>query len=283
MIGKGLIFLGSILLLTGSVFGQQKITVSGYVSEKGTGEPIIGATILIKGLQGVGTVTDINGNYTLGNVSTDATLVFSFVGMKTVERPVNGKKVIDVVMEEDSKLMDEVVVVGYGVQRKSDLTGAVTTLKSDELLKSPVANVANALQGKVSGVLVSANGTPGSEPEVKIRGIGTTNNSSPLYVVDGMLVNDIGFLNSHDIASMEILKDASATAIYGSRGANGVIIVTTKQGRQGKPTLSITGSEGFQVVSDRLKMANASQDKLVRRNFSHCFRAGLSGEPERWK
>lgn len=259
MIGKGLIFLGSILLLAGTVFGQEKITVTGNVSEKGTGEPIIGATILIKGLPGVGTITDIDGNYTLANVATDATLVFSFVGMKTVEQPVNGRRVIDVVMVEDSKLIDEVVVVGYGIQRKSDLTGAVTTIKSDELLKSPVSNAANALQGKVSGVMVSANGTPGSDPEVKIRGIGTTNNSNPLYVVDGMLVNDIGFLNSHDIASMEILKDASATAIYGSRGANGVIIVTTKQGRKGKPTLSITGSEGFQVVSDRLKMADASQ------------------------
>lgn len=112
MIGKGLIFLGSVLLLAGTVFGQGKITVSGTVSEKGTGEPVIGATILIKGLQGVGTVTNIDGNYTLGNVAPDATLVFSFVGMKTVEQPVNGRKIIDVVMEEDSKLMDEVVVVG---------------------------------------------------------------------------------------------------------------------------------------------------------------------------
>lgn len=259
MIVKWLFFLGCILLLTEGVFGQNKINVSGKVTEKSSGEPVIGATILVKGLQGVGTVTNIDGDYTLNNVSSDATLIYSFVGLTTEERTVEGRKVIDVALAEDPRLIDEVIVVGYGVQRKSDLTGAVSSLKSDELQKTSVANVANALQGKVSGVMVLSNGTPGSEPEVKIRGIGTTNNSSPLYVVDGMLVNDIGFLNSHDIASMEVLKDASATAIYGSRGANGVIIVTTKQGRQGKPSLSITGSEGFQVVSDRLNMANASQ------------------------
>lgn len=259
MKAKGLFFLGCILFLAGIASGQDRIKVSGRVTEKGTGEPVIGATILVKGLKGVGTVTDIDGQYTLANVLPDATLVYSFVGLMTVEQPVGGRKMINVVMAEDPKLIDDVVVVGYGVQRKSDLTGAVSSLKTAELENISVANVANALQGKVSGVMVSSNGTPGSAPEVKIRGIGTTNNSSPLYVVDGMLLDDIGFLNNHDIASMEILKDASATAIYGSRGANGVIIVTTKQGRPGKTVLNFTGSEGFQVVGDRLKMADASQ------------------------
>lgn len=255
---KTVLILGIMLFWAGVVFGQSGITVTGQVTEKGTGEPIIGATVAIKG-QSIGTTTDIDGYYTLRNVPSDAILVFSFVGLKPVEQSVQGRTVINVEMEEDSKLIDEVVVVGYGVQRKSDLTGAVASIKSDELQKTAVANVANALQGRVSGVMVSTNGSPGSEPEVKIRGIGTTNNSSPLYVVDGMFVNDIGFLNSHDIASMEVLKDASATAIYGSRGANGVIIVTTKQGSKGRPVLTITGSEGFQVVSDRLKMCDAEQ------------------------
>lgn len=255
---KRVFILGIILLLSGVVFGQGRIMVTGQATEKGTGEPIIGATVVIKGTT-QGTTTDFDGFYTLKDVPEDATLVFSFVGLKTVEEVVGNRAVINVQMTEDSKLIDEVVIVGYGVQRKSDLTGAVASIKSDELQKTSVANVANALQGRVSGVMVSSNGAPGSEPEVKIRGIGTTNNSSPLYVVDGMFVNDIGFLNSHDIASMEVLKDASATAIYGSRGANGVIIVTTKQGGKGKPVLTITGSEGFQVVSDRLKMANAEQ------------------------
>lgn len=258
MKGKRFFILGVMLLLSEVIFGQTGIPVTGQVTEKGTGEPIIGATVVIKG-QSIGTTTDVDGFYTLKDVPSEATLVFSFVGLKTVEQSVAGRRVINVQMEEDSRLIDEVVVVGYGVQRKSDLTGAVASVKSDELQKTSVANVANALQGRVSGVMVSSNGTPGSEPEVKIRGIGTTNNSSPLYVVDGMFVNDIGFLNSHDIASMEVLKDASATAIYGSRGANGVIIVTTKQGGKGKPVFTVTGSEGFQIVSDRLKMANAEE------------------------
>lgn len=255
---KGFFLLGVMLLLAGLAFGQTGITVTGQVMEKGTGVPVIGATVSVKG-ETRGTTTDVNGFYTLKNVPSDATLMFSFVGLKPVEQPLNGRTVMNVEMQEDSKLIDEVVVIGYGVQRKSDLTGAVGSIKSDELQKTAVANVANALQGRVSGVMVSSNGTPGSEPEVKIRGIGTTNNSSPLYVVDGMFVNDIGFLNSHDIASMEVLKDASATAIYGSRGANGVIIVTTKQGSKGRPVLTILASEGFQVVGDRLKMCNAEQ------------------------
>ncbi len=255
---KWFFLMGVMLLLSEVVWGQSRLTITGQVTEKGTGEPVIGATVLLKG-EGKGTTTDIDGFYTLKDVPSEATLVFSFVGMKTEELMVDGRSVINVEMEEDTKLIDEVVVVGYGVQRKSDLTGAVASIKNEELQKTAVANVANALQGRVSGVIVSANGSPGSEPEVKIRGIGTTNNSSPLYVVDGMFVNDIGFLNSHDIASMEVLKDASATAIYGSRGANGVIIVTTKQGSKGRPVLTITGSEGFQVVGDRLKMCNAEQ------------------------
>lgn len=252
------LFTWILVMMSIVAFGQDGITVSGVVKEKGNGEPVIGATVMIAG-KGIGTVTDIDGNYKLNNVPAGAVLSFSFVGMKSQDIPVDGRKNIDVDLEEDSKLIDEVVVVGYGVQRKSDLTGAVGSIKSDELQKTATANVANALQGKVSGVMVSSYGAPGSQPEVKIRGIGTTNNSSPLYVVDGMFVNDISFLNSHDIQSMEVLKDASATAIYGSRGANGVIIITTKRGLKGKATVTITGSEGFQIAGDRLKMADASQ------------------------
>ena len=256
---RKLLFIWMMVLLSATAFGQTAVTVSGTITEKNTGEPVIGATVTVKDQPGVGTVTDIDGQYTLKNVLSDATLIFSFVGMKTIEMPVDGRNRIDVKLEDDSQLIDEVVVVGYGVQRKSDLTGAVGSVKSEELQKGSSANVANALQGKVSGVMVSSYGAPGSQPEVKIRGVGTTNNSSPLYVVDGMFTNDISFLNAHDIQSMEVLKDASATAIYGSRGANGVILVTTKKGVKGRPTVTITGSEGFQIASDRLKMANASQ------------------------
>lgn len=245
-------------LVSVTLLAQGNITVSGVVTEEGTGEAVIGATVMMKG-QSIGTVTDVHGNYTLKNVPSDVVLSYSFVGMKSVEIPVNGRSKINVILEPDSRLIDEVVVVGYGVQRKSDLTGAVGSVKSADLQKTSAANVANALQGKVSGVMVSSYGAPGSQPEVKIRGIGTTNNSSPLYVVDGMFMNDISFLNSHDIQSMEVLKDASATAIYGSRGANGVVIVTTKRGVKGKPVVTITGSEGLQMAGDRLKMADASE------------------------
>lgn len=255
---RGVLILGFILLVSELIFGQDRETVTGRIVEKGTGEPVVGATVVVKGTS-TGTISDVNGFYTLRDIPQDAVLIFSFVGMKAQEVPVEGRRVINVELEIDSKVMEEVVVVGYGVQRKSDLTGAVASVKGEELQKSAVANVANALQGRVSGVLISPDGAPGSQPDVKIRGIGTTNDSSPLYVVDGMFVNDIGYLNSHDIASMEVLKDASATAIYGSRGANGVIIVTTKQGSRGKPVLTVLGSEGFQVVGDRLKMCDAEE------------------------
>lgn len=255
---KGLLFTCVMCLVALGSWAQENVTISGNVTEKETGEPVIGATVMIKGTA-TGTTTSIDGDYTLKGVPPAVTLVFNFMGMKSVEVPVAGLSRIDVQLEEDTKLMDEVVVMGYGVQRKSDLTGAVGSVKSEDLKKNSTANVANALQGKVSGVMVSSYGAPGSQPEVKIRGIGTTNNSSPLYVVDGMFMNDISFVNSHDITSMEVLKDASATAIYGSRGANGVIIVTTKKGVKGKPVITISGSEGIQFRADRFEMATASE------------------------
>jgi len=179
--------------------------------------------------------------------------------MKDQEVPINNRTAVNVTLLEDQQALDEVVVIGYGVQRKSDLTGAVGSIKSEDLKKIATPNVANALQGRVSGVFISANGAPGSAPEVRIRGIGTTGNSSPLYVVDGMFMDDITFLNGNDIESMEVLKDASATAIYGSRGANGVIIVTTKQGVQGKARVDVSISEGFQFENSDFEMANAAE------------------------
>ena len=229
------------LLLSMLSFAQGSLTISGVVTEKKTGEPIIGASILLKG-QSSGTITDFNGNYSIPNVPSGATLVFSYIGMKTQEVKVTASSKLDISLEEDNQLIDEVVVIGYGIQRKSDLTGSVGAVKSKDLTKVATPNVANALQGRVSGVYISANGAPGSSPEVRIRGIGTTNNSNPLYVVDGMFMDDISFLSTHDIESMEVLKDASATAMYGSRGANGVIIVTTKQGTEGKAVVNFTAS-----------------------------------------
>ncbi|MDR0891863.1 MAG: TonB-dependent receptor [Mediterranea sp.] len=246
------------LLLTATVAAQTSITVSGTVSDK-KGDPIIGATVTMKGNARIGTTTDLNGHYTLGGVSQDATLVFSYIGMKEQLVSVARRRTIDVVMAEANEELNEVVVVGYGVQRKSDLTGAVAAIKPVDLLKTPTTNAVNALQGRVSGVFVSTNGAPGSEPEIRIRGIGTTNDASPLFVVDGMFMDGIAYLNSNDIASIEVLKDASATAMYGSRGANGVIIVTTKQGSEGKVKVNVTASEGIQFENSDFDMCDASQ------------------------
>lgn len=166
------------LLLSTLSFAQGSLTISGVVTEKKTGEPIIGASILLKG-QSSGTITDFDGNYSISGVPSGTTLVFSYIGMKAQEVKVTASSKLNISLEEDNQLLDEVVVVGYGVQRKSDLTGSVGTVKSKDLTKVATPNVANALQGRVSGVYISANGAPGSSPEVRIRGIGTTNNSNP--------------------------------------------------------------------------------------------------------
>ena len=157
---RGVLILGFILLVSELIFGQDREIVTGRIVEKGTGEPVVGATVVVKGTS-TGTISDVNGFYTLRDIPQDAVLIFSFVGMKAQEVPVEGRRVINVELEIDSKVMEEVVVVGYGVQRKSDLTGAVASVKGEELQKSAVANVANALQGRVSGVLISPDGAPG--------------------------------------------------------------------------------------------------------------------------
>ena len=260
---KNLLITCVMLLFAVVSMAQNKITVSGVVSDK-TGMTVIGATVSVKGAPQQGVVTGLDGDYKITNVPSNAVLLYSYIGMKDQEIAVNGRTTINVVMQEDNMLIDEVVVVGYGVQRKSDLTGAVGSIKSDDLKKISTPNVANALQGRVSGVFISASGAPGSSPEVRIRGIGTTNNSNPLYVVDGMFMDDISFLSNHDIESMEVLKDASATAMYGSRGANGVIIVTTKQGAEGKAQVNITASEGFQFQnSGKFEMCTASEYAML--------------------
>ena len=260
---KNLLITCVMLLFAVVSMAQNKITVSGVVSDK-TGMTVIGATVSVKGAPQQGVVTGLDGDYKITNVPSNAVLLYSYIGMKDQEIAVNGRTTINVVMQEDNMLIDEVVVVGYGVQRKSDLTGAVGSIKSDDLKKISTPNVANALQGRVSGVFISASGAPGSSPEVRIRGIGTTNNSNPLYVADGMFMDDISFLSNHDIESMEVLKDASATAMYGSRGANGVIIVTTKQGAEGKAQVNITASEGFQFQnSGKFEMCTASEYAML--------------------
>src|SRR5258706_3057883 len=209
-----------------------------------------------------GTATDIEGRYRLELGPGDNNLSFSFIGYKTTTVTVGERSTLDAILEQDTKTLEEVVVVAYGTQKKSDLTGAVSSLRGSDLSKIPALDPSMALQGKVAGVQVTnSSGAPGSQPIVRIRGTGTFNDSSPIYVVDGVIVQDIGFVNSNDIQSMEVLKDASATALYGSRGANGVILVTTKQGKKGQaaPTISFSGDYSVQNQQKRIDVLNGPQ------------------------
>lgn len=205
----------------------QEITVTGTVTDNFG--PVIGASVVVDGTSN-GCITDLDGKFSLTNVPSNGTLTFSYIGYQTQKIAVNGKSSINVKLAEDTQLLQEVVVVGYGVQRKSDLTGAVASVKAGDVLKStPSGNVSDALQGRMAGVSVVSAGDPSSDQTIRIRGINSiTADSEPLVVVDGFIGGSLKALNPADIQSIEVLKDASATAVYGSRGANGVILVTTK-------------------------------------------------------
>ncbi|MDX1639392.1 MAG: SusC/RagA family TonB-linked outer membrane protein, partial [Balneolaceae bacterium] len=232
-------------------------TISGQVTDANTGETLPGVNVLLKGTT-TGTATDNQGNYELSVPSLQDTLVFSFIGYQTREVPISGRTTINVELSPQALTGEEPVVVGYGVQQKSDLTGSISSVDSDDIDKITTQSLTDALQGKVAGVHVTpTSGRPGSQPEIRIRGVGTLNNSSPLYVVDGMLLDDISFLSPQDVESIEVLKDASATAIYGSRGANGVVLISTKEGVSGAPQISVRTSYGLQRVNNKVDMVNA--------------------------
>jgi TonB-linked SusC/RagA family outer membrane protein len=256
MLGKQLLF-AALLLWCGTVAAQ--VTVKGTLTDD-RGETLIGANILVKNST-TGTITEIDGTYELTVPDAFVTLIFSYTGYATQEISLKGNTTLDVVLREEAHLINEVVVVGYGTQRKSDLTGAVTSVKGDELKKIAASNPVQALQGKVAGVQVSAaSGRPGEGPVVRIRGTGTLNGAAPIYVVDGLILNNIDFLNTADIESMEILKDASAAAIYGTRGANGVIIITTRKGTRGqKSRVSFNSYYGTQQPERRISLTNATE------------------------
>ena len=242
------------------LLSAQQINVSGTVTEEATGEPAIGATVLVKGTTN-GTVTDIDGNWSLSNVPGDATLVFSYIGMQSLEEPVNGRNAINVSLREDVHALEEVVVIGYGTARKRDLTGSIASINAEEISNRPSANLLASIQGKVAGVQVVNTGRAGQDPEIRIRGTNSINGFAPLYVVDGLFSDNINYLNPADIESMEILKDPSSLAIFGVRGANGVIIVNTKRARKGETVVNINTSLGFKEVLDRMPMTNAAQFK----------------------
>ncbi|MGD1888987.1 MAG: SusC/RagA family TonB-linked outer membrane protein, partial [Cyclobacteriaceae bacterium] len=277
-----LVFSILLLLLPGLVLAQN--TISGKVTDSETGDALPGVNVLVKGTT-TGTVTNVEGSYSLSVPASAETLVFSSVGYTSTEVPINNRSVIDVAINSDIKSLSEVVVIGYGTQERRALTGAVSSVSSEEISQLPNVNIAQALQGRAPGVVVTENsGRPGAAATVQIRGIGTVGNSNPLYVVDGQILNDrsrpdgtgaldgpsglIG-LNPNDIESMEVLKDASASAIYGARAANGVVLITTKRGKAGQTKLSYHGYGGTQFFNDRLEFMNAQefvQDAIDRAN-----------------
>ncbi len=245
------VFIGLLLVtfIPLNSFAQELQKISGTITDT-SGEPIIGATVVIKGVT-KGTITDVNGHYEITNVPSDATLVFSFIGMTTVELPVAGKSVIDTTLKEEISLLNEVVAVGYGSARKKDLSGSIATVKLDN---SPVANIPNtnileSLNGTTAGLGVSQSNTAGGTPSFRIRGQQTlAGSNTPLIVLDGSIyLGQMRDINPSDIASIEVLKDASASAIYGSRAANGVIIITSKEGKSDKPQFKLSASTGVNV------------------------------------
>lgn len=235
----------------------QNVTVKGTVKDK-TGETVIGASVVEKGNTTNGTITDIDGNYSL-NVPSNATLVFSFVGMKSYEIAVKGQTTINVTMEDDSQALEEVVVIGYGSVKRKDLTGSVATVNSDVLAAVPVANATEALQGKMAGVqITTTEGSPDADMTIRVRGGGSiTQSNEPLFIVDGFPVESISDIPASDIEDITVLKDASSTAIYGSRGANGVILVTTKSGKEGKINVSYNAYYSWKKVAKKLDVLNA--------------------------
>lgn len=235
----------------------QQITVKGVVKDA-TGEPIIGASVLVSGTtQGV--ITDLDGQFQLDNVSSDVQIEISFIGY--VSQHLKASPMLNVILKEDTQTLDEVVVVGYGVQKKSVVTASIAKVSSETLEQTAPVRMDNALRGLASGVqVISGDGQPGAGTRVRVRGIGTINNSDPLYIVDGMpLGGGLDNINPADIESIEVLKDAASGAVYGARAANGVVLVTTKQGKLGKTKISYDMSFGWQSAWRKRDMLNATQ------------------------
>ena len=251
---KSLFLLVCLVLSGTTVFAQEK-TVTGVLTDS-FNEPLIGASIVVQGTTN-GVITDLDGKYSI-KVTPGATLQFSYVGMEKQSIKVGNQSIINVQLKDDSQMLAETVVIGYGSAKKRDLTGSITNIKGDEIANKPVANPLSALQGKVAGVQVINSGRAGEDPEIRVRGTNSINGYKPLYVVDGLFNDNINFLNPQDIESMEILKDPSSLAIFGVRGANGVIIITTKKAKVGQTRVNINGSFGFKSVPNQIEMVDAA-------------------------
>lgn len=246
-------------------------TVKGVVVDE-KGEPVIGASVMVSGTNN-GTITNLDGQYVLKNVPENALIKFSFIGYKSSKISANDRHLAKIVLKEDNEMLDEVVVVGYGTQRKRDVTTSISSIRASEIADMPTTSIEQALVGRMAGVQITQpNGTPGAGFDIKVRGVGTvTAGSSPLYVIDGVPLSDdagdaagitvspLASIETSDIESIEVLKDASAAAIYGSRGSNGVVIITTKQGKEGKPVVKYSGYAGAQMVTNKIDVLNAHE------------------------
>jgi TonB-dependent starch-binding outer membrane protein SusC len=246
-----------VFLVLSSTVVLAQIKITGKVlDESGSGLP--GATILVKGST-TGVITDFDGNYSIDVPSSQSVLAFSFIGYATVEEVVGNRSSINVQLKLSESSLQEIVVTGYGAQSKRDITGAVTTVATNELLSIPATTFAQQLQGRAAGVNIVNSAVPGGEATVRIRGFGTIGNNNPLYVIDGVPTERQGNLNPEDIETIQVLKDASAASIYGSRAANGVVIITTKRGKVGKPSVSLNTYYGSQQSGNSPQVLNAAE------------------------
>lgn len=256
-------FLVLVALFAAVTLQAQTHTVTGTVTDKETGQGIPGATVVESGTF-KGTTTNIDGNYRLELSGPDAVLEVSFIGYQTQKIPVNKRAVIDVILNVEVTQLSELVVIGYGTQKKKVVTGAIATVGADEISSTPVLRIEQAMQGRTAGVQVTnLSGQPGEAPTIRIRGTGTTLNSEPLYIVDGIALGGIDYLNPGDIESIDVLKDAASAAIYGARAANGVVLITTKSGKAGKMNVTYSGYGGIQNVARKIDMLNAEEYRMI--------------------
>ncbi len=256
-----ILYITLVLGLTYKTHAQSQVVVGNVTDNSGV--PLAGATITIKGDQTKGTQTDFDGNYSIEAGSED-TLVFRYLGFLTKEIAVGNRTTINVVMEEDAQSLDEVVLVGYGTQRKEELTAAITSVDIAEIQKIPTADLATSMQGQVAGLNVSvASGAPGSTPVIRVRGLGTIGNNNPLFVIDG-IPGDLSYINPADIENISILKDASAATIYGSRASNGVVIVTTRRGKTGTPKITLNSYVSTHTITNDINIANRDQHNQIK-------------------
>lgn len=256
---KSLLVTWMMLLFAIVSVAQERITVSGTVTDK-TGETVIGASVRVKGQENKGSITNVDGLYQIQELPANGILVFSYIGMKEQEVILNGRTTVNVVMEENNQLIEEVVVVGYGVQKKSNVTGSISSIKDSDIENRTITEVNQALQGKIAGVqLVSGSSAPGASTSLRIRGFSSNTTSDPLYVVDGVRMPNISEIDPADIESMEVLKDAASAAIYGAEAGNGVILITTKKGKTGKGTVSYNFQYAWQSLQHKPEVMNANE------------------------